>query len=103
LAVAGLAGWFSFMSWEHASQVAGVVSALVGVFALGAAVWAALLVGGGGSVRVMGTGKAKAIGPGAKVNTGVMTSGGSSGDVHVENTGDGEAENGGTVNTGFQA
>ncbi|MFG2765937.1 hypothetical protein [Streptomyces rubiginosohelvolus] len=39
LAVAVLAGVLSFLSWDRAGQVAGVVSAVVGVAALGVGVY----------------------------------------------------------------
>jgi hypothetical protein len=39
LMVAVLAGFFCFLSWDRANQVAGIVSALVSVVALGTGSW----------------------------------------------------------------
>ncbi|MET9484636.1 hypothetical protein [Streptomyces sp. NPDC006638] len=56
LAMGLLAGGFSFLSWERADQLAGVISALVSVAALGVTLWAALAGPGGSSIRVSNTG-----------------------------------------------
>ncbi|AUG79753.1 hypothetical protein CFP65_5040 [Kitasatospora sp. MMS16-BH015] len=99
LAVGVLAGALSFLSWDKANQVAGVVSALVSVAALGVAVWALVASpGGGSSVRVSGTGRATATG-GGSANSGVL--GAVSGTVEVDRTGDAQAD-GGRANTGFE-
>lgn len=60
LSVAVLAGVFCFLSWDRANQVAGIVSALVSVLALGIGLLA-LLSGRDGSVRVANTGPATAV------------------------------------------
>ncbi|MGW4227737.1 hypothetical protein ACWEF9_00360 [Streptomyces sp. NPDC004980] len=101
LAIAVLAGVLSFLSWDRADQVAGVVSALVGVAALGVSVYAVLAPSRGTSVQVSGTGKAVARG-GGDANTGfVAPSGGATGSASVSTTGDAEAD-GGDANTGFR-
>lgn len=99
-----LAGVFSFLSWDRANQVAGIVSALVGVAALGVAIWAALETSTGSGdarVRVSRTGNATARG-GGSANTGVIipTSGAAGGVMQVDSTGDAESD-GGQANTGL--
>ncbi|QDN87737.1 hypothetical protein FNV68_21890 [Streptomyces sp. S1D4-23] len=102
LAVAILAGVFSSLSWDRANQVAGIVSALVSILALGAAVWALLSGGNGGSVRVANTGTATATGQGSRANTGIVASGGVRGNATVEQTADAQAEDGARANTGYE-
>ncbi|MFF3877421.1 hypothetical protein [Streptomyces sp. NPDC001978] len=99
-AVGALAVVFAALSWDRADQVAGVVSALVGVAGLGAAVWAVLAGRSSrGSVRVSDTGRAVVSGAG-DANTGVISPQAGS-DVVVERTGDAQAE-GGNANTGYR-
>ncbi|MGJ5943334.1 hypothetical protein [Streptomyces caviscabies] len=102
LAVAVLAGALSFLSWERADQVAGVISAVVGVAALGVGVYGALGPPRGPDVQVSATGRAVARG-GGEANTGFIapSSPGTSGAVSVSDTGDAEAD-GGDANTGFR-
>lgn len=102
LAVGAFAGVLSFLSWDRANQVAGVVSALVGVAALGISVFALLAPPPGPSVRVSRTGKAVA-GRGGSANTGVISvSGGvATRSVSVVDTGDARADEG-SANTGFR-
>ncbi|WHM35817.1 hypothetical protein [Streptomyces sp. BPTC-684] len=101
LVLAGCAGVFSVLSWDRADQVAGVVSALVGIAGLGAAAWAALAGAGGRTVGVSGTGAATARG-GGSANTGLIGVPGS-GSTEIGQTGDAHAEGGGSrANTGFE-
>ncbi|KJY26503.1 hypothetical protein [Streptomyces sp. NRRL S-495] len=101
LAVGVLAGVFCFLSWDRANQVAGIVSALVAVLALGVAVWTVMAGTGGGSVRVSETGSATAKGQGSRANSGLATSGGTRGEMVVERTGDVNSEDGGIASTGY--
>lgn len=102
LAIAVLAGVLSFLSWDRANQVAGVVSALVGVAALGTSVYAVLAPSRGASVQVSRTGKAVATG-GGDANTGLVlpSSGGTPASASISDTGDARAD-GGRANTGFR-
>ncbi|MFJ1934279.1 hypothetical protein ACIOGZ_16695 [Kitasatospora sp. NPDC088160] len=102
LAVAVLAGALSFLSWDSANQAAGVVSAVVGVAALGVSVYAVLPSSRGVAVQVSETGKAMVRGSG-DANTGFVApaAGGLPGSVTVRNTGDAEADSG-SANTGFR-
>ncbi|CAL9519130.1 hypothetical protein AB0N88_03710 [Streptomyces sp. NPDC093516] len=100
LAVAVLAGVFCFLSWDRANQVAGIVSALVGVVALGTGVLA-LVSGRDGSVRVVNTGPATAVGAGSHANTGLTAQGGVRGGMEVDGTAEARAEDGGRANTGY--
>ncbi|MFF8731619.1 hypothetical protein ACF073_34785 [Streptomyces sp. NPDC015171] len=97
LAIAVFAGVLSFLSWDRADQVAGVVSALAGVAALGAGVYAVLAPAA--AVRVARTGRATSKGRG-DANTGLLSSGPAAalGPVSVGDTGDARAD-GGTANT----
>lgn len=99
--VAALAGVFFFLSWERANQVAGIVSALVGIGSLGAALWAGLAAAPGRRMRVSRTGNATARG-GGSANTGVITpsSRAAADTIRVDRTGDAEAE-GGQANSGL--
>ncbi|MFF0390652.1 hypothetical protein ACFYS8_18465 [Kitasatospora sp. NPDC004615] len=105
-AVALLAGVLSFLTWDQANKVAGVVSALVAVAALGAAVGGLIAAAKSraGVVEVSGTGAAVASGAGSVVNTGYQ--GGSSfavaGQVRVADTGEARAEGGGDANSGHR-
>lgn len=96
LVVAVLAGVFAYLGLERANQLAGVLSALVGVLALAVAVWA-LLPGRAPAVRVRNTGAATARGDGL-ANTGVT--GPARGPVEVADTGDAQSERG-QANTGY--
>ncbi|MFE6982716.1 hypothetical protein [Streptomyces griseus] len=102
LAVAVLAGVLSFLSWDRADQVAGVISAVVGVAALGVGVYGALGPARGPDVQVSGTGRAVSRG-GGEANTGFVApaSHTAPGSVSVSDTGDAEAD-GGSANTGFR-
>ncbi|ESU48607.1 hypothetical protein K7395_21380 [Streptomyces filamentosus] len=102
LAVAVLAGVLSFLSWDRADQVAGVVSAVVGVAALGVGVYGALGPPRGPDVQVSGTGRAVSRG-GGEANTGFVSPAPTTapGSVSVSDTGDAEADGGG-ANTGFR-
>ncbi|NEB40884.1 hypothetical protein G3I54_35415 [Streptomyces sp. SID14515] len=101
LAVAVLAGALSFLSWDRADQVAGVISAVVGVAALGVGVYGALGPPRGPDVQVKATGGAMS--RGGEANTGFIApaSTGTPGAVSVSDTGDAEAD-GGNANTGFR-
>ncbi|PZT70522.1 hypothetical protein DN402_16895 [Streptomyces sp. SW4] len=101
--VAALAGVFCFLSWERANQVAGIVSALVSIGSLGAALWAALATLPGTRVYVSRTGSATAR-DGGSANTGVITPSTSSAadTIRVDRTGDAESE-GGEANSGVSA
>ncbi|MFE2142271.1 hypothetical protein ACFXA3_11080 [Streptomyces sp. NPDC059456] len=101
LAVAVLAGVLSFLSWDRANQVAGVVSALVGVAALGTAVCTVLLADRSAAVHVSRTGRAVA--RGGDANTGVVAPASSAmpGPLSVSDTGDARAD-GGSANTGYR-
>ncbi|MFF8781759.1 hypothetical protein ACF07W_31205 [Streptomyces sp. NPDC015140] len=100
LAVAVLAGVFCFLSWDRANQVAGIVSALVGVVALGTGVLA-LVSGRDGLVRVANTGPATAVGASSHANTGVTAQGSMHGGMEVDGTAEARAEDGGRANTGY--
>ncbi|GGZ39337.1 hypothetical protein GCM10010387_36840 [Streptomyces inusitatus] len=102
LAVAVLAGGLSFLSWDRADQLAGVVSALVGVAGLGTAVYAVLLADRPAAVEVSRTGRAVA--RGGDANTGVIApaSGSGAGPLSVSDTGDARADGGGSANTGYR-
>ncbi|WP_234473702.1 MULTISPECIES: hypothetical protein [unclassified Streptomyces] len=102
LGVAVLAGVLSFLSWDRAGQVAGVVSAVVSVAALGVGVYGALGPTRGPDVQVSGTGRAVSRGAG-EANTGFVAPSSTSapGSVSVSGTGDAEAD-GGSANTGFR-
>lgn len=102
LAVAVLAGVFCFLSWDRANQVAGIVSALVSVLALGAAVWGLSAGDSRDSLRVASTGAAIATGPGSRANTGAVVPGGVRGKVTVKQTADARAEAGGSANSGYE-
>ncbi|MFM9458168.1 hypothetical protein [Streptomyces europaeiscabiei] len=100
LTVAVLAGVFCFLSWDRANQVAGIVSALVSVLALGIGLLA-LMSGRDGSVRVANTGPATAVGAGSEANTGLTARGGAPGDMEIDGTAEARAEDGGRANTGY--
>ncbi|MCT7350659.1 hypothetical protein N4P33_00400 [Streptomyces sp. 15-116A] len=99
LALAVFAGALSLLSWNRANQVAGVVSAVVGMAALGVGVCALLAPTGSTSVQVSRTGRATATG-GGDANTGAVAST-PAGEVSVEETGDARAD-GGSANTGYR-
>ncbi|MFK4107070.1 hypothetical protein ACI2L1_45030 [Streptomyces sp. NPDC019531] len=100
LTVAVLAGVFCFLSWDRANQVAGIVSALVGVVALGTGVLS-LISGRDGSVRVANTGPATAVGSGSHANTGLTVQGSVQGGMEVDGTAEARAKDGGRANTGY--
>ncbi|MFD8911703.1 hypothetical protein [Streptomyces sp. NPDC059575] len=93
------AGALSLLSWDRANQVAGVVSAMVGVAALGVGACALLAPSGNTSVQVCRTGRATATG-GGDANTGAVASS-SPGAVSVSETGDALAD-GASANTGYR-
>ncbi|MCZ9350965.1 hypothetical protein NGM36_14325 [Streptomyces mutabilis] len=99
LVLAVFAGALSLLSWDRANQVAGVVSAVVGVAALGVGVCALLAPSGSTSVQVSSTGRATAAG-GGDANTGAVASP-SDGVVSVGEAGDARAD-GGSANTGYR-
>ncbi|WP_234440513.1 hypothetical protein [Streptomyces rimosus] len=99
LILAVFAGVLSLLSWDRANQVAGVVSAVVGMAALGVGVCALLASSGSTSVQVSRTGRATATG-GGDANTGAVASS-SAGSVSVEETGDARADDG-SANTGYR-
>ncbi|WP_093819560.1 hypothetical protein [Streptomyces sp. PpalLS-921] len=99
LVLAIVAGALSLLSWARANQVAGVVSAVVGVAALGVGVCALLAPSGSVSVQVSRTGSATATGCG-DANTGAVASP-SDGVVSVGETDEARAD-GGSANTGYQ-
>lgn len=94
--VAALGSAFAILRWEDANRLATMASALGAVAAVGVAVWAALpgITAGG---RARKTGKAAARGRGSRANTGITGSGQL---ARVDCTGEAEAEDGGTANTG---
>ncbi|MEV6040878.1 hypothetical protein AB0L65_57910 [Nonomuraea sp. NPDC052116] len=90
LVVAAFAATFALLTWEYADRVATTVSALMGIAAVGVAVWAAL-PGTGKKVRVSGTGKAVAHSDGVAVS-GLSGPASVADDlVEVDRTGDAEA------------
>ncbi|MFY4720966.1 hypothetical protein [Streptomyces sp. LaBMicrA B280] len=99
LVLAVFAGVLSLLSWDRANQLAGVVSALVGVAALGAGVCALLAPSGTAVVQVSRTGGATATG-GGDANTGAVLPS-SAGAVSIRETGDARAD-GGSANTGYR-
>jgi hypothetical protein len=100
--VAGLGVWF-VVAWAHADRLAVVVSALAAVATVGLGVWAAVRGSGSGwSIRVLGTGRARA-GRGGGANSGVRGGiGKGGGSVRAQNTGDADASGGGDANTGVR-
>jgi hypothetical protein len=98
-----LAGAICFLTWDRANQVAGIVSAFVGVASLGVALWAAAAsasASSGISIRVSDTGNAAARG-GGSANTGAVIPSGLVGPARVEVTGTGDADaEAGQANTG---
>ncbi|MFF5313087.1 hypothetical protein [Streptomyces massasporeus] len=99
LVLAVFAGVLSLLSWDRANQVAGIVSAVVGVAALGVGVCALLAPTGSTSVQVSRTGRATAT-SGGDANTGAVASS-SAGAVSVGETGEARAD-GGSANTGYR-
>ncbi|GGS32110.1 hypothetical protein AB0E75_27975 [Streptomyces griseoviridis] len=99
LVLAVLAGALSLLSWDRANQVAGMVSAAVGVAALGVGVCTLLVSTGSMSIQVSRTGRATATG-GGDANTGAVVSS-SDGAVFVEETGEARAD-GGSANTAYR-
>ncbi|KDN87230.1 hypothetical protein [Kitasatospora cheerisanensis] len=102
LAVAGFAGVLAFLTWDQADKVAGVVSAVVAVAALGAACYPLVAGARSGTVEVSGTGAAVATGPGSSANSGYRADGPAGGQVRVADTGEARAEAGGTANSGHR-
>lgn len=105
--VAGLGVWFAVAQWDQANKVATVASALGAVAAVGVALWTALRTspgraGGPGAIRVSGTGRATATGPGSSAVSGVRGKAGGPGPVTARDTGDAEAEGGGSAISGVQ-
>ncbi|MEV7737820.1 hypothetical protein AB0O75_38100 [Streptomyces sp. NPDC088921] len=100
LTVAVLAGVFCFLSWDRANQVAGIVSALVSVLALGLGLLA-LMSGRDTAVRVTNTGPATAVGAGSHANTGLTAQGGAHEGMEIDGTAEARAEDGGRANTGY--
>ncbi|WP_235437753.1 hypothetical protein [Kitasatospora griseola] len=105
-AVALFAGVLSFLTWDQANKVSGVVSALVAIAALGAAV-AALVPARRpqpGRIEVANTGAAIATGGGSIANTGHQGDGSvpAAGQVRVTGTGEARAEDGGVANSGHR-
>ncbi|MEU9489070.1 hypothetical protein AB0D83_36460 [Streptomyces decoyicus] len=100
LAVAVLAGVFCLLSWDRANQVAGIVSALVGVVALGTGALA-LVSGREGAVRVANTGPATAVGAGSHANSGLTAQRIVHGGMEINGTAEARAEDGGRANTGY--
>lgn len=102
LTVAVLAGLFSFMSWEQADQLSGVISGLVGVAGLGGLIWGVMAPNGRVGIRASRTGRATSVG-GGSVNTGVSApSSATSAGVEVDRTGDARADGGGNANSGIE-
>ncbi|WP_405902137.1 hypothetical protein OG696_03020 [Streptomyces sp. NBC_00656] len=99
LVLAVFAGVLSLLSRGRANQVAGVVSALVGVGALGTGVCALLGPSETTLVHVSRTGGTSATG-GGDANTGAVVSS-SAGAVSIRETGDSRAD-GGSANTDYQ-
>ncbi|WP_234385549.1 hypothetical protein [Streptomyces scabiei] len=102
LVVGLLAGSFSFMSWSHANQVAGVFSALLSVAGIGITIWVALSNNSLPGIRVSSTGRASAT-HGGNANTGFVgnQSAATSISASVESSGDVEAA-GGEGNSGIK-
>ncbi|MEU0429013.1 hypothetical protein ABZ235_36640 [Streptomyces canus] len=98
-----LAGAICFLTWDRANQIAGIVSAFVGVASLGVALWAAAASASSGiSIRISDTGNAAARG-GGSANTGAVIPSGLVGPARVEVTGTGDADaEGGQANTGVR-
>jgi hypothetical protein len=105
--VAGLGAWFAVAKWDQANKVATVASALGAVAAVGVALWTALRTspnrsGRASSIRVSGTGKATATGTGSSAVSGMRGRAGDSGPVEVRDTGDAEADEGGSAVSGVR-
>ncbi|MFJ3770720.1 hypothetical protein ACIPX0_03385 [Streptomyces sp. NPDC090075] len=104
LALGVLAGVICFLSWDRANQVAGTVSAFVGIASLGVALWATVSAtppASGISVVVSDTGKASAR-DGGSANTGAVIPSSLDGPTRLEvrDTAEADAE-GGQSNTGI--
>lgn len=104
--VAGMGGWFAVAKWDQANRVATVFSALGAVAAVGVAIWAALRGSSSqtvhsGSVRVGGTGMAKATGAGSNALSGVRSKAGAAGLLKLRDTGDADAAAGGSAVSGI--
>ncbi|GGJ37571.1 hypothetical protein GCM10010121_055950 [Streptomyces brasiliensis] len=101
LVLAVLAGALTLLSWDRANQVAGVISALVGVAGLGTSVWAAMAGSGTKSAVISDTGAATSTG--GMANTGFIATSTTETphSLTVRNTGNAESESG-DANTGFQ-
>ncbi|NUT99309.1 MAG: hypothetical protein HOY78_45620 [Saccharothrix sp.] len=105
--VAGLGVWFAVAKWDQTNKVATVASALGAVAAVGVALWTALRTspsqsGRAGAIRVSGTGKATATGAGSSAVSGVRGKAGDLGPVTARDTGDAEADGGGSAVSGVQ-
>ncbi|MFI8281300.1 hypothetical protein ACIGBH_41960 [Streptomyces sp. NPDC085929] len=101
LALTVLAGVFSFLSWDRANNVAGVVSALLGVAALGASAYAALS-GSREWWRVSNTGNGRS--SRGSVNTGIerpASEVATGGPMNVDSSGSAQSDEG-DVNTGIK-
>jgi hypothetical protein len=97
--VAALGVLFAVSQWDRVARIATVASALAAVAAVGVAVWAAL-PGSGPGVRASRTGHATADGTGGRANSGVTGPATMSGPVVADRTGDAQATEGGTANSG---
>ncbi|MFJ8979919.1 hypothetical protein [Streptomyces sp. NPDC102282] len=99
LVLAVFAGVLSLLRWGRANQVAGVVSALVGVGTLGTGVGALLAPSETTLVHVTRTGGASATG-GGDANRGAVVSS-SAGAVSIRKIGASQADSG-SASTGYQ-
>ena len=100
LVVGALGATFAFNQWDQADRIATVASALAAVAALGVAVWAAL-PGNSPGHRAGNTGSATARGLGSRANSGVTGSSTIAGPAVADRTGDAQASNGGSANSGL--
>ena len=103
--VAGLGVWFAVAKWDQANKAATMASALGAVAAVGVAVWTTLRASSGrtGSrrtIRATGTGKATATGTGSSAVSGVRGTAGNEGPTKARNTGEAQADDGGSAVTG---
>jgi hypothetical protein len=103
LAAGGLLAWLTVVSWDDASRIATIASAVAAVAMIGVAVWAALpATAARGRSRASLTGEAVAKGSGSSANSGIIAPAGSSGEQAAHRTGRADAADGGQANSGIR-
>jgi hypothetical protein len=104
LAALGLSVWLSLASWDSASRVATIVSAVAAVALLGVGVWAALPgASSKDGVRASRTGRAVARGRDSTATSGITaTVGKIEGNQEAHRTGVADASDGGEATSGIR-